>query len=175
MPVELVFLKSAIVCRLLSASGWRDQLPSTFDRLSWLLRRACAFCQVSDRCDPRFDLVLSAPSVTPRIIQSPSVSLASECSENGSLSNKNLYSGQQWHLCIPLLETPGNHIVRRDARLEKRLRGGFSIWGDYEVRSLLEVLRIPILTISRSKTFGTERFKPRHGECPLNTRWFLHC
>ncbi len=57
--------------------------------------------------------------------------------------------------------------------MEKRLRGGFSIWGDYEVRFLLEVFRIPILTITRSKTFGTERYKPRHGERPLNTRLFL--
>lgn len=41
-------------------------------------------------------------------------------SDHGPSSNKNLFSGQQWHLCVPLLETPGNYILRRDTSLEGR-------------------------------------------------------
>lgn len=75
-------------------------------------------------------------------------------------------SRRQCSLCISFLETTGHQCLRRDPSLEVGIRCRFTIWHFFQVSIYTnpQPRGAAAHPTCRSKLFGNERFKPRHGE-----------
>lgn len=83
-------------------------------------------------------------------------------------ANESVRSRWECCICLPFVETSGHQRLRCDARLEVGVRKRAPVWNLVQV-SLSSRLRGNASqesnhSITRSVSFGNERFKPRHGK-----------